>query len=62
MHVKAIHDKIKDIMCDQCDYKCSSLTVLYQHRNRVTPMIIWEQLITLAWYQVPAKSSCQNYR
>ena len=30
-HVKAVHDKIKDIGCDKCDYKCSLKSALKQH-------------------------------
>ena len=34
-HIKAVHDKIKDIACLQCDFKCSSNGDLKQHLKQV---------------------------
>ena len=35
IHIKQVHDKIKDIKCPQCDYKCSSKSHLKIHIKRI---------------------------
>jgi hypothetical protein len=31
MHIKMVHDKIKDVKCDKCDYVCSTNGSLKMH-------------------------------
>lgn len=35
LHIKQIHDKIKDIECKKCNFKCSTISILQQHNNSI---------------------------
>ena len=35
MHVKMVHDKIKDVKCDLCEYVCSTNGSLKSHVKRI---------------------------
>ena len=34
-HIKTVHDKIKDFVCEHCQYACSEITTLKNHIKAV---------------------------